>query len=805
VTCHVCIHGHFYQPPRENPWLEQVELQDSAYPYHDWNDRITSECYAPNAAARILGRDLRIIDIVNNYKHISYDFGPTLLSWLEANSPETLQAVLKAGRPSLDRFSGHSPAIAQAYNHMILPLADIRDRRTQVIWGIKEYEHRLGVRPEGMWLPETAVDKKSLDILAEQGIKFTILAPHQVARFRKIGDQEWIEASKGLDLRRAYLCRLDSGRTISLFVYDGLMAKDIAFMNLLDNGENFASRLLNGLTGDESQLVHIATDGESYGHHHSGGDMALAYCLYHIESKNLAKITVYGEYLEKYPPTFEAEIVENTSWSCPHGVERWKSDCGCNSGGHPGWNQAWRAPLRQAMDWVREALVPVYEQEAKIFFKEPWAARDDYIQIILDRSPESIEKFLSNHALKTLSAEEKVKALKLLEMQRHAMLMYASDGWFFDEISGLETTQVMKYAARAMQLAREMNAMDLEPGYLDRLNQAKSNLREFEDGKKIYMRLVKPVALDLLRVAAHYAISSLFNEYPEKTMIFCYTVAKENFALEKAGEMSLAVGKVRVQSSITWEEEIISFAALHFSGHNLIGAAYRFRGNEPHLLMQKEIKESFSKSDIPEVIRLMDKHFGAHSYTIWHLFKDEQRRTLSHILEPDQREIGSFFHQAYVHNYPALQVMNDLGVPLPETLQSIVKAVIDSDLSRFLEAEKLDLPGLRKLVDEVRKFGPTIDRQSLNFLASRRIDNLIEQFNRNPEDLALMEETNELLGIEYDLSLQPKLWRSQNILFSIGRKLRGEMKARAEKGDQNARKWLELMQRIEDRMQMRPS
>lgn len=804
MTGYICIHGHFYQPPRDNPWLEEIELQDSAYPFHDWNERITSECYEPNTASRILGPDLKIIDIINNYKNISFNFGPTLLSWMEAKSPGTLQAVLEAGRSSPHRFSGHSPAIAQAYSHMILPLASSRDRRTQVIWGIKEYEHRLGSKPEGMWLPETAVDKGSLDVLAEQGIKFTILAPHQIARFRKIGDKEWIEASKGMDLRRAYLCRLDSGRTISLFVYDGLMAKDVAFTNLLDNGESFASRLVNGLSEDESQLVHIATDGETYGHHHPGGDMALAYCLYFIESRKLARITVYGEYLEERPPTFEAEIVENTSWSCPHGLGRWMIDCGCNTGSHPGWNQEWRAPLRQAMDWARDALAPVFEREGKALFKDAWAARDDYIRVILDRSPENVERFLSEHALKGLSTEEKVLALKLLEMQRHAMLMYTSDGWFFDEISGLETYQVMKYAARAMQLARAVNGVDLEPGYLERLKKGKSNIPEFEDGEKVYLQLVKPSALDLLRVAAHYAISSLFNEYPEKAKIFCYTVAKEAYALEKAGEMSLALGKIRVRSLITWEEESISFAALHFSGHNLVGGAYRFRGDEPHLLMQKEIKESFLKVDIPEVIRLMDKHFGPHSYNIWHLFRDEQRRILSRILEPDQKEIDSFFHQSFVHHYPALQVMKDLGIPFPESLKAIVKSVIDSDMRRSLKAEKLDLSALRKLVDEIKKFAPEIDLQSLKLLA-RRTDELVESFSKNPDDLGLMEEINELLGFEYALSPKPVLWRSQNILFSVSKKHRHEMKKRADEGDQKATKWLELLGIMEDRMQVRTS
>ena len=805
MTRYVCIHGHFYQPPRENPWLEEVELQDSAHPYHDWNERITSECYAPNTAARIFGPDRKIIDIINNYKNISYDFGPTLLSWMEAERPETLQEIIDAGRASETRFSGHSPAMAQAYSHMILPLSNLRDKRTQVIWGIKEYEHRLGKRPEGMWLPETAVDRKSLDIMAEMGIKFTILAPHQVARFRKIGETKWKKAPDGLDIKRPYLCRLESGRSISIFIYDDQIAKDVAFTNLLDNGEAFADRLAKAFSGEQTQLVHIATDGETYGHHHWGGDMALAYCLYHIESKNLAKIAVYGEYLERHPPVEEVEIVENTSWSCPHGVGRWMSDCGCNTGAHPGWNQGWRAPLRAAMDWLRDSFAAIYEKDANAFLKDPWVARDDYVEVILNRSPENVEKFLAGHASGVLSSEGKVKALKLLEMQRHAMFMYTSDGWFFDEISGIESVQVMKYAARAMQLAREVSGEDLEPKYLELLKQAKSNIPEFEDGKQIYEKQVRPATLDLLRVAAHYAISSLFKEYPEKAEIFCYTVTKESHSIEKAGEQSLATGKVRVRSNITWEEEAIGFAVLHFGGHNMIGGAHWITGDDPHQQMQQEIKNAFVKGDITEVIRLMDRHFGDHSYSIWHLFKDEQRRILNLVLEPDLKEIDVIFHQEYEHHYPALQVMRELGVPLPQTLKAIADSVIDRDIHSSLEEEKIDMKRLRKLAEDVRKFALQIDKQSLNLLAGKRLEGLMERLNKNPEDQALMEETKGLLDVEYDLTLQPSLWKSQNILFSLSRRLHKEMKERSDRGDQQAARWLELQKSIEDRMQVRTS
>lgn len=803
MTRYICIHGHFYQPPRENPWLEEIELQDSASPYHDWNQRVTFECYAPNAASRILDSDRKIIDIVNNYKKISFNFGPTLLYWMEARRPETLRAIIEAGTQDKKLFSGHSSAIAQAFNHMIMPLSNYRDRRTQIIWGIKEYEQRFHGKPEGIWLPETAVDKKSLDIIAEMGLKFVILAPHQIARYRKIGDSEWSEAIKELDLRMPYLCKLESGRTISLFIYDGQISKDVGFNNLLDNGEAFADRFIKAFSGEADQLVHIATDGETYGHHHPKGDMALAYSIYHIESKNLAKITVYGEYLEKHPPSHEAEILENTSWSCPHGVERWKADCGCNTGSHFGWNQAWRAPLRWAMDWLREALILMYESEAGKYLKDPWGARDYYIDVILNRSAENVNKFLYVHAGRELSRDEKVKVLKLLEMQRHAMLMYSSDGWFFDEISGTETVQVIKYAARAMQLAKELNGSDLEPEYIKILNQAKSNLPEFGDGARIYEAFVRPATLDLLRVAVHYAISSLFSEYPEKAKIFSYIVEKGSYDIKKAGEEKLAIGKVHVSSEITWEESDFSFAVIHFGNRNLLGGAHKFKDDESYRLMQDEIENAFAKSDIPETIRLMDKHFGAHNYTIRHLFKDEQRRILDSILEPEQNDINAFFRQLYEHNYPLLQTMKDLGIQIPKDFSFIIKSAIEAEFSALLKEEKIHLEKLMKLTDDAKKMSPELDKSYLNFIVSRRVDEMMEKIDKDPKDLDQMKIISDLLWMAGILKLELNLWKAQNILFSMTRRLGEEIKEKADKGDKNAMRWIELVTSIEDRMQVR--
>ncbi len=527
---YVCIHCHFYQPPRENPWLEDVELQDSAYPYHDWNEKITDECYRENAASRILDRDKKIIEIANNYSKISFNFGPTLLSWLQKYDPQVYESIIEADRKSQENFSGHGAAIAQAYNHIIMPLANTRDKYTQILWGIRDFEYHFGRQPEGMWLPETAVDLETLELLAEQEIKFTILAPHQAMRTRRIGSRQWRKVEDDrINTTRPYICHLASGRTISLFFYHRPVALGVVDGRILKDGEVFAKELSGILDKNpkEAQLAHIAADGETFGHHHRYADMALAYCLRYIESNNLADITVYGEYLEKFSPTYEVEIHENTSWSCSHGVERWRGNCGCCYGKYPSGAQQWRAPLREAMDWLRDQLVGLYENKMAEYVSNPWELRNEYINIINDRSVENVENFLSRFTAGELSDDKKVTLLKLLEMQRNALLMYTSCGWFFDDISGIEVVQIMRYASRAIQLAKEISGNDFETGFKDIVEKAQVNTKKFANGKEVYQALVQPTNIDLNRVGAHFAITSLFGKYPAKTDIYCYSADTE--------------------------------------------------------------------------------------------------------------------------------------------------------------------------------------------------------------------------------------------------------------------------------------
>src|SRR3989338_7922461 len=535
---YICIHGHFYQPPRENPWLEEIEYQESAYPYHDWNERIAAECYAPNTASRILDSENKIIGITTTYAKINFDFGPTLLSWLERQKPGVYQAILDADRLSMKNFSGHGSAIAQAFNHMILPLANRNNKYTQVIWGIKDFQKRFNRRPEGMWLPETAVDIETLEVLADLGIQYTILSQRQSKRVKKIGDTEnWVDATEEkIDPAMTYLCRLPSGKSINLFFYNGQIAQEVSFGKLLNNGEAFAKRLVSAFSdgNDRPRIVHIATDGETFGHHHRFGDMALSYCLHYIESNNLAKITNYGEYLEKHPPTHVVEIIENSSWSCVHGVERWKDNCGCSTGKNPKWTQVWRKPLREAMDRLREEIISVYKSEASKYFEDLWNTRNEYIEVILDRSHQNVEDFLKKHAAKSLSRREKTRALKLLEMQRNAMLMYTSCGWFFYDVSGIDVIQIMQYTSISIQYVEELQDLYLETKYLKRLEEAPGNI--YENAAKVYDAFVRPARSDLLRVGAHYAISSIFEKCPEEDIkTFHYTAKSALCGKMKAG------------------------------------------------------------------------------------------------------------------------------------------------------------------------------------------------------------------------------------------------------------------------------
>lgn len=795
----ICIHGHFYQPPRENPWLEEIEIQDSAYPFHDWNERINSECYAPNALSRILTSDGRVSKIVNNYAKISFNFGPTLLDWLETKDPETYQAILAADAESKTLFAGHGSALAQVYNHMIMPLANSRDKVTQVCWGIFDFQKRFGRQPEGIWLAETAVDLETLSICVDHGILFTILSPHQAKQIRPIGSESrWFEVGERIDPTRPYRLHLPNGKYISIFFYDGPISRAVAFEKLLSNGEHFAKRLVGGFSDTRywPQIVHIATDGETYGHHFLYGDMALAYAMQHIESNNLAKIINYGEYLEKFPPSHEVEIHENTSWSCFHGVSRWNDDCGCDSGSHPSWHQRWRKPLREAFDFVRDQLSPRYETELKKYLKDPWEARNRYIEIILNRSKDQVEAFFAEHQHKPLDGKEKTTVLKLLEMQRHAMLMYTSCGWFFDDIAGIETLQCLQYAARAIQLANLMFGENIEPQFLSILDHAPSNTEGYKNGRDVYEKLVRPAIVTLPHVAAHYAVSSLFRSNPDPNNIYCYHVDLEDHQEFEGGKAKFAVGRATITSKITWASEKLSFGVLHFGHHNFNAGVQTFKDLESYNRMVKECIEAFTHVDFPRVIRLMDRYFESWNFALQRLFRNEQRSILDKVLGSTLSEIETTFSRLFDNNYPLIRFLADLKTPLPDTLMAVAGFVKNLELTQLLSAEYLEKESIKALLAEVKDYNVTLDTKRLGHSFVQTIETLMTRLEKVPENISFLRNVHENVQFIQFLPFSVSIWKLQNRYCQLQKKLFQKIKKNAESGDKEADEWIKIFKSI---------
>ncbi len=771
------VHGHFYQPPRENPWLESIELQDSALPYHDWNDRISHECYTPNSVSRIVNCKNQVIDIVNNYELISFNFGPTLMSWLEINAPKTYERILIADKNSAEKYSGHGNALAQVYNHMIMPLSNEKDKYTQMIWGIKDFQYRFGRFPEGVWLAETAVDYDTLKVLADCEVKYTVLSPFQAqkTRFFSADENSWQDVSWGnVDPGRAYRCYLKDGtdRYIDLFFYDGSISKSVAFDSLLRNGDTFVSRLKEGMSyaRNYDQLVNIATDGESYGHHTMLGNMALSYALKkRIELSGL-QLTNYSEYLEKYPPEMEVEIKPVSAWSCDHGVGRWMDDCGCSTGAAPGWNQKWRKPLRKALDWLRDELIVIYEKNAAMYLKDPWKARNRYIEIILDRDKTIIEAFCAHEAIKKLNHSEIVGVLKLLEMQRYAMLMYTSCGWFFSDISGIETIQILKYAARAMQIAEEFQEIDLETKFLQLLSEAHSNIKKLGSGKDLYIKLVKPSIISVKQVVSHWAISSLFEEYAEETDIYCYNIKTIDYKKAKKGDTKIIIGRIEVNSKVTLEQHDMIFALLHFGGEDFHCVIRGFAGKSEYNKIKESLIEKYNSLPLTEVIRGLDEYFGKEYFTLKNLFIEERRKIINILIEDKLRQFASTYENLYDEARGPIMQLNELGLQIPEEFKIAAEYALSSSFNNLIQtSEDIENPDLlQSAIDmskEASRIGVKIDTEPTRKIYSEYITKKVEILAEN-KNIGEYESLLEVLNMIDKLDLKLDLSEAQNIYFN---------------------------------------
>ena len=780
---YVCIHGHFYQPPRENPWLETVELQESAAPWHDWNARISAECYSRNAASRILNEEGKIAKICNNYSRMSFNFGPTLLSWLEEHDPLGYRAILEADAIGRKRFSGHGPAMAQVYNHIIMPLASRRDTETQVRWGIADFKSRFGRMPEGMWLAETAADTETLEVLAENGILFTVLSPYQAQAVRPISGgwqpvPGWVDVTGGrVDTRCAYRCSLPSGRSIALFFYDGVLSQKIAFEGLLNDGGNFAHQLINAHE-DRGQpvLSHVATDGESYGHHHKHGDMALAYCLETIDNSVDARLTVYGEFLAFYPPESEVKIVEKSSWSCAHGVERWRSDCGCSTG-TPGFHQKWRAPLRRALDTLRDELGGLFEEKSRELFLDPWNARDRYIDVILDRSDENVDRWLAQNIGHAASPHEKVRALSLMEIQRNALLMYTSCGWFFDEISRIEPVQILRYAARAMELAKTLFDVDLEPAFLKILAEAPSNIPELRNGAKVYELLVKQGHTDMPQMAAYYGITSLLQDFAPNFSEGCWDMSGSALRCEVSGPVSpfypegsqgaaFSAGTVRVRSHITGEEGGYLFAVNHRGGTSMLCGVLPLA--EPRTLSMSEVNElrELFRDDADEE-RLV-KRFGYHLYSLRHIPADTRHRLLRELLRQDVQHIEASVRDIVKNYDQLLEYLTTLDARPPAILTVAAEFTLTSSIIRKLKEPQPNVASIRRDFELAGFWQVKPNEEQIRFAFAEGLKALMTRLCGEPEDVALMETTSGLIDLfSGQFRWQLELYDAQNLCYEL--------------------------------------
>ncbi|MFY0671846.1 MAG: DUF3536 domain-containing protein [Bacteroidia bacterium] len=773
---YICIHGHFYQPPRENAWLEQIEVQESAAPFHDWNERINEECYGTNAHARILDGNGKIVDITNNYERISFNMGPTLLSWMELNRPETYQLILDADKNSLKRFNGHGSAIAQVYNHMIMPLASKRDKETQIKWGLYDFEKRFNRKSEGIWLAETACDTETLQSLYDNGVKYTILAPNQAKRFKL--DGQWRD---GINPNQPYVVNLGENRQMVLFFYNGEVSQGVAFKGLLNDGRRFAEDLLSSFNGrpNESELLHIATDGESYGHHHRLGEMALAYCLHHIENHSHAELINYGAYIEKHEPVLEAEIHENSSWSCAHGVERWRNNCGCHTGGQEGWDQKWRKPLRESLDWLKDTLDNVYHEQMKQFTNHPWLLRDSYIEVIFALNDRNHESFFKKH-LKGVKKEDRIKVVRLLEMQRNGMLMYTSCGWFFNDASGIETTQILQYANRAIQLLEQESELFVEGHFLDILEEGYSNIPEFGSLRSIYKKYVSPKRMSLSKVGMHYAVHVLFAKDEETSkQVFNYNIDTVDFKRIKVGQHVLCMGRAIVNSKVTLSTKYMSFAVVYLGNHHIIGGTSDDFEHELFEAKAASLEEDFRSSNLSLVIHDLNWEFDHTRFSFFDLMRDEQKKILDEVIDNSVNDAVNSISRISNQNYGLLNLMREQELVLPAVLwQNLqVKLLYDFDSALKLLKHQGVYKGVVTAIEELKKWNLKLETR-FEYKMKRTFDYLVDRDEVKPQ------ETIELLNGLKGLGLDMNLIRLQNHVFH-----------KLKNGD--AESWKPLAQRID--------
>jgi alpha-amylase/alpha-mannosidase (GH57 family) len=787
----VAIHGHFYQPPRENPWLEIIETEESAHPFHDWNERIALECYRPNAHARILDGEGKILEIINNYSSISFNFGPTLLPWLENHFPSVYRKILEGDRESLRRF-GHGNALAQVYNHIIMPLAIDRDKETEVLWGMADFEKRFHRKPEALWLPETAVNYATLRTLINHGMRYLILSPFQALRVRPLGGKKWTDVSQGrIDTTQPYRCfiRDASGKklldqSIDIFFYNGIISKEIAFGDLLKDGNTFCNRFSQSYQESKKrpQLIHVATDGETYGHHMKFGEMALAYALDKGVPARGFELVNYGSFLKRFPPVHEVEIDEGpkgegTSWSCAHGVGRWKEDCGCSTGGKSGWNQKWRKPLREALDLLRDELTQVFEREGEKIFQDVWKARNGYVEVILNRSPEGIGNFFDRYGTKGLDLKGKIKGLNLLEMQRHALQMYTSCGWFFNDLAGIETIIVLQHAARAIQLAEEWAGREIEEKFVQRLSEAESNVPEVGKGDHVYQHLVKPKWVTPEKVVNHFAITSLLDSKDKEKKIFSYRVEKIHYEKMEREETLLVMGQVRVTSEIIPEPREFLFGLISSKKEVFQTWVSEKKEGLDFNTFKEKGQERFGKGE-KEMANFLTSSVGDQPYTIQDAFKEERQAIFQKMIQKEFDEHCHVYADLFDRTKQAVEALSREGLEIPYEIRVAAEVTLSDRLFQEIKELKRDFRGaierkeIDRIIEEAKEYGYHLRKEKslfvLNEILMERMNGLQE--SKGPDlfrQSELVEEVLTLLDLARKWDLEISQEKAQNSMGEV--------------------------------------
>ncbi len=703
----VVIHGHFYQPPREDPWTLEIEKQPSAYPFHDWNERINKECYAANAASRILDSSGRIEEILNNYRHISFNFGPTLMNWLKANDPKTFDLIVQADRDSRADNGGHGNAIAQVYNHIILPLASDRDIATEIEWGIRSFRGDFGRDPEGLWLSETAVNDRVAESVAAAGIRFLILSPHQAREFKPVHsgpDTAWKDVSDGsIDPSRPYLLSTRRGDLAVFFYFSGIATK-ISFEHTLRNVDYFRGELLSNCDpAKPERLVHVATDGENYGHHEPFADMCLARLLYENRTRGDFAFTNYAAYLDKHPPEYSVRLKEGndglgTAWSCGHGVDRWRKDCGDSTGGQEGWNQKWRQPLREAFDFLRDRLHAAAEKELGDYTQDVWLARNAYVETLRetgDGRAAALEKFFAEHVRRKehLTDPERTLVIRVLEALHNALLMYTSCGWFFSEISGIETVQDMRYAGRVFELAGDILPPDTKTRFLEILEQAVSNIRDFQNGRRIYDQLVEKRVFSTLHAVNEYLLTTILTrdsilfQAPESW--YYYRIAVLTGQVFRKGDWQVYKFKMRVSNGLLREEDdhiayvfrcddSVRTYVRKMVDDTLAGYLDKIVDKDDPKTIFRDFAEWF-----PRIYSLHDLNYDAKEKLLRKIF-EKSMQTLHRKMRCDDIEIEKYLD--------IIALYQDLGVRLPDHDTVAIKELLENFILCGLEQiEELDL------------------------------------------------------------------------------------------------------------------